>query len=226
MQTWYEFLLLVLTVSTITPYSNKDKKMFHFFTSTVKGLLENSFTKRFAIVQLKYTHNFQGTVNKRRTFKSLANGFEFRGLDPRPQYSASLLVHTWLICITIICKQIMREAKKEKVKLPFVLSLNQREGNDCFAAWSLSFSTGDPVYLDHMTWKGIHRWSDQSSSCVDLLFQPHVARLCKKKVLQFVVVRLLHTEPELIRPVHLWYFNSCSIDRCFYKNQPSQWSSR
>lgn len=147
--------------------------MFQFFTSTVKGLMENSFTKRFAIVQLKYTHNFQGTVNKRRTFKSLANGFEFRGLDPRPQYSASLLVHTWLICITIICKQIMREAKKEKVKLPFVLSLNQREGNDCFAAWSLSFSTGDAVYLHNMTWKGIHRWSDQSSSC--LFFLPHVA---------------------------------------------------
>ena len=126
-----------------------------------------------------------------------------------------------------ICKQIMCEAKKEKVTLPFVLSLNQREGNDCFAAWSLSFSTGDPVYLDNMKWKGIHRWSDQSSSCVYLLFQPHVARLCKAKVLQFVVVRLLHTEPELIRPVHLWYFNSCSsIDRCFSKNQPSQWSSR
>ena len=70
MQTWYEFLLLVLTVSTITPHSNKDQKMFHFFTSTVKGLLENSFTKRFAIVQLKYTHNFQRTVNKPRTFKS------------------------------------------------------------------------------------------------------------------------------------------------------------
>ena len=71
--------------------------MFQLFTSTVKGLLENSFTKRFAIVQLKYTHNFQRTVNKPRTFKSLANGFKFRELDPRPQYSASLLVHTWLI---------------------------------------------------------------------------------------------------------------------------------
>ena len=46
---------------------------------------------------------------------------------------------------------------------------------------------------------------------------------CKVKVLQFVVVRLLHTEPELIGPVHLWYFNSCSsIDRSFHKNQPSE----
>ena len=125
--------------------------MFQFFTSTVKGLLENSFTKRFAIVQLKYTHNFQPTVNERRTFKSLANDFKSRGLDPRPQDSAPLLVHTWLICITIICKQIMRKANKEKVTLPLVLSLNQREGNDCFAALSLSFSTGDAVYLDNMT---------------------------------------------------------------------------
>ena len=97
MQTRYEFLLLFLTVSTITPNSNKDKKMFQVFTSKVKGFLENSFTKRFPIVQLKYTHNFRRTVNKPRTFKSLVNGFEFRGLDPRPQYSASLLVHTWLI---------------------------------------------------------------------------------------------------------------------------------
>ena len=119
MQTWYGFLLLFSTVSTITPNSNKGKKVFQFLTSTVKGLLENSFTKRFAIVQLKYTHNFQGTVNKRITFKSLANGFKFRGLDPRPQYSASLLVHTWLICITIICKQIMREEKKEKSRFPW-----------------------------------------------------------------------------------------------------------
>ena len=129
--------------------------------------------KAFCHSAIKIHPQFQGTVNKRITFKSLANGFKFRGLDPRPQYSASLHVHTWLICITIICKQIMREAKMEKVTLPFVLSLNQREGNDCFAAWSLSFSTGDAVYLDNMTWKGIHRWSDQSSSC--LFFQPHVA---------------------------------------------------